>query len=274
MGPEYTPPLQEDKPQLFNEVLSATKKMNAEGKDLKDIALLISSSINAIHAFSDANGRTSRTIYTLLTQDYNNETKQNLQNVLSDDGRIYTDINPGLIQIELEDLIKNEIDQNYSQKNPNTIAGFWAENGTPLHEYTLKNFEFKSDIKEEQKNKFLFLINLDEEFVCIATNKLIQNKPDKENYIKHFPYFSRILIDKLFKNLNSADLDNLLTSYRKIKIDFVKKLIDCIANPNKKGYEVAAIHGSDSKTQKLPLKTHFEDRIKFDWLYKNILKDL
>ncbi|HBR80609.1 TPA: hypothetical protein DEA21_03105, partial [Candidatus Uhrbacteria bacterium] len=66
MGTGYVPPRQEDKPDLLAEVLETAKTMSQEGKNMEDIAMLVSSSLNAIHPYLDANGRTSRMIYLLL----------------------------------------------------------------------------------------------------------------------------------------------------------------------------------------------------------------
>ena len=60
------PPREEDKRPLFEQTYEAIKQMNQDGRALEDMALLVGVSINAIHAFADANGRTSRLMFTLL----------------------------------------------------------------------------------------------------------------------------------------------------------------------------------------------------------------
>ncbi|MDP2789500.1 MAG: Fic family protein, partial [bacterium] len=126
VGVGYVPPRQEDKSELLAKVLTSAKEMSRDGKNLKDIALLISSSLNAIHPYLDANGRTSRLIYTLLTKDFNDETKAELQGALGRDGRDKLDIDPGLIQHEINDLIEQEIGVRDTEINTDKITNLFG----------------------------------------------------------------------------------------------------------------------------------------------------
>ena len=101
--------------------------MNREGREFKDIALLISSSINAIHPYLDANGRMSRVIYVLLTNSGDSIASE-IQPVLSKNGRDIVNIDPGLIQTDLIDLIKKELGIVSGKILPDTLVGLWQEN--------------------------------------------------------------------------------------------------------------------------------------------------
>jgi len=137
VGVDYVPPRQEDKPELLAKVLASAKQMNRDGKNLQDIALLVSSSLNAIHPYLDGNGRTSRLIHTLLTEDFNDETKAKLQGVLGRDGRDKLDINPGLIQCEINDLIEQEVGTRDTEINTDKITNLFGEKC---------NFQFSAEI--------------------------------------------------------------------------------------------------------------------------------
>ena len=78
-GSGYTPPNAQDRRMLFAEVLKAMQEMAKDERSLEDIAILLSSSVNAIHAYSDANGRTSRLLYLLLAKGLNESTKPIIQ---------------------------------------------------------------------------------------------------------------------------------------------------------------------------------------------------
>ncbi len=108
-GVGYLAPNQKNKPALLEKVLEAAKEMNRNGVDFKDIGLLISSTLNAIHPYGDGNGRTSRLLYLLLVQDFNSETKKELEQSLLRHGRDKIDINLGFIQHEIEDQIEKEL---------------------------------------------------------------------------------------------------------------------------------------------------------------------
>lgn len=66
---EY-PPRETDKEELLKEMHQLAQKMEAQGSSLQDIALLISTGVNAIHLFNDGNGRTSRLLNYLINTDY------------------------------------------------------------------------------------------------------------------------------------------------------------------------------------------------------------
>lgn len=249
MGVGYVPPRQDDKPELLAEVLSSAKTMSQEGRDLKDVALLVSASLNAIHPYLDANGRTSRMIYLLLTNELGDESKKELRAVLSEGGRDKVNIDPGLIQGELTDLIKNELGINSAQITPESIIGTWRENRG-------EEFEFRNDVSESQKKLFSELLEKDDEYFFFAIKRYLDNNSETGKYVKKFPRWSRVLVDELVKDLDSEGVNQILANYRNFKKEYVEKLIGSIADPNNEKYQV------EIEGQKIPLKTYFENRIK------------
>lgn len=249
LGTGYVPPRQEDKSELLAEVLSSVKVMSQEGRDLKDVALLVSASLNAIHPYLDANGRTSRMIYLLLTKGFNAETKKEFQAVLSESGRDKVNIDPGLIQGEITDLIKKELGINSKEILPETVVGLW-------HEKRGEDLEFGSDVEENQKKLFSELLKKDDEYFFFAVKQYVDSNSLESKYIKKFPRFSRVLIEDLVKDLDSEGVNQILANYRNFKKEYVEKLIGCIADPNNEEYQF------EIKGQKIPLKTYFENRIK------------
>ncbi len=221
--------------------------MNREGREFKDIALLISSSINAIHPYLDANGRMSRVIYVLLTNSGDSIASE-IQPVLSKNGRDIVNIDPGLIQTDLIDLIKKELGIVSGKILPDTLVGLWQEN----EDLDLK---FNENVSEEQRKVFLHLLKNDEENIFFAVKKFIQNYPADDKFILKGERWSRILINNLIPDLNSTQIQEILDNYRSFKREYVTKLIDCIANPNNEDYFVV------SGGNKVPLKIFFEQRI-------------
>jgi len=251
LGIVYVPPRQEDKSELLAEVLSSAKIMSQEGRDLKDVALLVSASLNAIHPYLDANGRTSRMIYLLLTKGFNAETIKELQAVLSESGRDKINIDPGLIQTEIDDLIKNEVGIDNPEINPDRIINLFSG-------LAKKEMEFEQEISEKDKNLFLELSSKDGQYLFWSVFEFLRNNPElnKKKFIKKFPNGSVILTDILVGDLNQEQLSQILRNYRNLKKKYVEKLVGSIANPDADEYQV------DEDGQKIPLKTYFENRIK------------
>lgn len=245
----YKPPLKEDKPELLAKVLSSAQEMNRDKRELKDIALLISSSLNAIHPYLDANGRTSRLIYLILTKDYNDQVKEEINEAMLKYGRAKIDINPGFIGVEIDSLIENEIGIRNPEKNPDNITNLFWEGG-------IQDIEFSQEINEKDKKIFSELLDQDRRYLFCSIFKYLQNLEDREKYLKKFPNRSALLIDVLSKDLNQEQLSQILQNYRDLKKGYVEKLIGSIANPENEEYQI------EHDGENISLKNYFELRIK------------
>lgn len=242
---EYISPQQKDKPELLNQVLQAVKKMNEKGEDLNDIAIVLSSVLNAIHSFKDGNGRTSRLVYQLLSKDFNNERMGEIESALSNYGRYQTDdINPGLIQDEIDDLIKSEL--GLKRGNRDDIVGTWDKH----------KVKFSDNIDKKIVDRFTEILREDDLYLALAVYKFLQGKPDKERYIVKYPQWSRISADEFSENATENDINAVLDIYADLKKEYVEKLIDALANPDKEEYQI----GEDEK--KISLREYLKSEIK------------
>ena len=247
VGVGYVPPGQEDKPELLAKVLASAKEMSRDGKNLKDIALLVSSSLNAIHPYLDANGRTSRLIHTLLTKDFNDETKAELQGVLGRYGGDKLDINPGLIQDEINDLIEKEVGARDSEINTDKITNLFGGK---------RDFQFSAEISEEDQKLFGELLDKDDRYLFLSVFQYLQQRGDKDKYLRKFPERSAVPIELLSKNLTQEGLSLILQTYKELKKKYVETLIDSIAHPENEKYQI------EHEGQKISLKDYFELRMK------------
>ncbi len=246
-GIGYVPPRQEDKPDLLAKVLASAKEMSQGGKDLRDVALLVSSSLNAIHPYLDANGRTSRLIYTLLTKEFNDETKAELQGVLSRDGRDTLDIDPGLIQHEINKLIEKEIGVTDIEINTDKITNLFGSK---------RDFQFDAEILEEDQKLFGELLDKDGRYLFLSVFQYLQQQGDKEKYLRKFPERAAVPIELLSKNLTQEGLSQILQTYKELKKKYVEILIDSISHPENEKYQI------EHEGQKIYLKDYFELRMK------------
>lgn len=247
LGVEYIPPRQENKLELFAKTLISVKEMNQENRDLKDIALLVSSALNAIHPYLDANGRTSRLVYLLLTNSFDKKNQEELQQILGEFGRDKLDIDPGIIQNKLENLIDREIGIRNPEINKDKITNLFNHDD---------KLQFNDGILEKDKNLFEELLNKDNHYLFLSVFKYLQkNKDEKEKCLNKFSTRSAVIVDLLSKNLNQEGLSQILENYKGLKKEYVEKLIDCIAHPEKDEYQI------EDEGKKISLKNYYEIKI-------------
>lgn len=259
LGMEHVSPLQEDKPELLAKVLSAAKTMNQENRELKDIALLVSSSINAIHPYMDANGRTSRFMYLTLSENLTSENKEGLKEIISFSAtfdKVEIDINPRTLLWEIKDKIKEEIGVGKLEKNKLNVQA-------QMEEINLRDIKLSDESKNEDK-KLLELLKVDEDFRFLSLFKYLRDNSllENEEYTKKGPVFngkniSYILTDRLTENLNQEQIVEILQNYRGLKKRQIEILIDCIANPEKPEYQTRNDDG-----EKISFKDYLEQEIK------------
>lgn len=223
------PPKQNDKEELLARVFNDTKDMNAKGRDLKDIALLMGASINALHLFNDSNGRTSRLTYSLLAHEFGDheEKVDYLKNILGEHGREVVDINPDILFInEIDPIIEDDTRESV---NPKPIwLRTWKQNSEirqSLREkgVTEEDIEFMIEHCQHDRQGFL------------ALEKYLFTKGELENYVESFdqdkPNRSDINFDKVINELTLEDVAGIKEQYWNLKKRRVEILIDMILNP-------------------------------------------
>lgn len=246
LGVDYVPPRQEDKLELLGKVLQSAKEMNREDRALRDISVMMCSSLNAIHPYEDANGRTSRLMYTLLVEGFD---VYKLRSVLGEYGRLTIDINPALLEKEISDLIVEDIGLKDPKVNIDKMTNlFWKKN--------ISNCEFDKRIIDNDKNLFIELIKKDRNNMFWGVYQFMLNKENRGDYLMKFPKRSAILIDVLIKDLTPEDVGSILQNYRELKKKQVSLLIDAFVRPEKEEYQ------TEYNGQSISLKELFELRMK------------
>lgn len=249
-GASYTAPNGTDAPFLFSKVLEASKKMNQENRSMEDIALLVASSINAIHAYTDGNGRTSRAVYLLLIKGFNVENSNDFFETLSTNGNEKININPGLISLKIDNLIEKEIGINNPKLNPKNIKSLDTTKG---------ELPYNQDVSIQDKKQFKFILENDKDNVINSIFIFFKKNPDinTDSCLEKHPTISRILINPLIKQLSPEQLTKILQNYRQLKINYVEKLIESITNPDNEKYQI-----EDTNGQKISLLNYFRSEIK------------
>ncbi|MBU0504647.1 Fic family protein [bacterium] len=235
-GSGYTPPPAQDRQMLFAEVLEAMKKMVKDERSLEDTAIMLSSSVNAIHAYTDANGRTSRLLYLLLTKGLNEGTEPVIKQALSEGGRDIVDINPEKIEGELQSALIQRI----HPKRPG---------GTIESKKKGKDIVFNEILSDELRSELLEML-ADSTYSSIALHRYLDDKPDAEKYLKNYPEGeakwggqskilperNNIMVEALFRDLDETQAREILSIYRQTKAEMVRILIDSAVHSDNKEY--------------------------------------
>jgi len=243
LGTDYFPPLQEDKPQLLLKVLDAAKKMNNEKRGMEDIALLISSGLNAIHPYADANGRTSRFIYLLLTEGIQSKTQSKFSEALGLYGRDRFHTNPGPIEGAICDIVEKEIIPKNNETDTVPITNLFGYK---------KDIHFGEDIEEKDKDLFSKLLQFDGPNLFLGVFQYLQTQEDRKKYLRVFPKRAAVPVDILSKNITQEGLTQILQNYRNLKNKYIETLIDVIAHPDKEEYQI------EYEGERMSLKKYLE----------------
>ncbi|MFZ1719938.1 MAG: hypothetical protein WAU28_01130 [Candidatus Moraniibacteriota bacterium] len=242
------PPRAEDKLGLFGELHAGMKTMIEGNRDISDIALLLASGINEVHSYEDANGRTSRLVYTLLTENFDNDGKERIKQILGEYGSFHIDINPGLIGWEIDDVIHKEIGLSDSARNPENITNSFDE--------LLGNeMTFREGITDDIKKRFTDIFR-DKRNGFYAAFQLISGLPNRNAFLRAYTGRSVILEGRLASELDKDQMSELIEGYWALKKRKAEILIDCIVHPDNLEYQIET--GGES----MSLLEYFKLRIK------------
>ncbi len=263
---EYIPPRQEDKGALFNELLAAAKEMNTGGRSREDIALLLGATINATHAYTNGNGRTSRFIYLVTKDGYSAKSKEELAKALGEDGREVVDPNPSFIRTEIEELLLYAPPED-PESTPLRITNVFPD-------LSSKEYVFAESIPEALKKQFFDAMRVDSSYLRIALLEYVYRQDNVEQYVKIFHgreikpeekgTYSELfrnerralILSRLTPNLDVGSIKSIVDRYWELKREYVEKVMDCIAHPEKDEYEI------EVRGKKMKLIDLFKSEIK------------
>lgn len=220
---EYKPPHPEDKIKLLEKMLDAAKRMNSAGRNLEDIGGLLYSVINSIHPYNDANGRTSRFLYGLMSYNFKGN-PQYSEKAARESDRSDIPYSPENIGVDIQ--------------NANFLP-LITENGEYMR-FIPANLNDDSDIfnkKADSGNKKQFLAHYDQDkqFIRYAIGKYL-----KDHQIKEEEFFKRepgenptVILDNFLKSLEGRELKEINNNYRKLKKDYIELMIDAFEHPDK-----------------------------------------
>jgi len=137
-------PEQAEKVGLLGESIETAQSMLHEGRSIEDVAILLTTSLTAIHPFGDGNGRTAKFIFALLMKGYDSKL---IEEVLAKDGL------SGLVAGQhFQDVALNVIEQDFV---PNEKYPTFDEDFFHSKEYNAQSVRMIMDmIKNDKDNKY------------------------------------------------------------------------------------------------------------------------
>src|SRR3989344_2053294 len=229
----------EDKEKLLRELYQLAQGMD----DIKSSALLLGAGINAVHPFTDGNGRTARLVFTLIRDGYtcSAEERQKLIELLGESGRKKLDLTPAHIQREVTEKQKE-----------NAMLGY-MDNPTLVEYENVRELPFLENIPAEKKERFIRMIEdgyQDYALLAIYEYLMGRGKFDQQ-YFKTVPDDSHHIMDEqgkiipdpehttkqviplknIIAELSEDDIEEILSNNAKAKREYVHLLADVIAHP-------------------------------------------
>ncbi|MFA7252660.1 MAG: hypothetical protein WC027_02280 [Candidatus Paceibacterota bacterium] len=219
-------PRHEDKEGILQYAYEQAPNINKE-----DLKYFLPAVINAVHLFSDGNGRTSRIVH-LLLRDYHTkeEFESELQKALGKFGRSRSfDINPGLINYELHEEVLKKHGWVYSEENPQGVLG-------PI-KFGIASAENRELEKEnpayESAQKLLSLYSNNSQYILTAI--FMEFGDEVKSLMSEFgeERIPRISPKKMFQILSIKQWESILDNFYRLKKEQAETLIDIFVEPEK-----------------------------------------
>ena len=273
-GISYLPPATEQKDGLMRESFEAIKQM----PDNEDRALLIYYAIQAIHPYSDGNGRTRRLLHEIISEDGKGLTEERLSELLDHDKQGSSGSGKGRDSFAEKVLDPNSAYDYINREVAREILGedFLKEHGSIFDAAMAGEGFVPVAVKEKLLQEEVVLAEkiLGESevnnfsFRGLVMAKLLREKGDLQKY--PFTLNNPIIDgqrrgitpedtgkkifsfegDKLMEDLTVEDVRRLIEIHKEIKSKFVKTMVDIFANPE--NHQITNKEG-----EIVPIKTTF-----------------
>lgn len=225
------PPI-EKKTLLLDELHATMKRMTDTGRDLEDIATLVSSALVAIHPFGDGNGRTSRLIYEVIAHGTQKGWRERLKELLSEDGRnLHDTAPPAAATNQLKDLVMERAGATGIMVDDKPVDVLWTERPP-------SKIEFPKGTDLQRATLFIDAYKHDERLAFAAVLNHLQTKGTLNEFLRDFPQHQVINLDTLLPTLTSQDIESILETYGELKANQVRLLMDSIEHPENEDYQI------------------------------------
>ncbi|MDO8505362.1 MAG: Fic family protein [bacterium] len=234
----------EDKQDLLSQSLRAAKEMLERGDTIENVAILLSSTVSAVHPFNDGNGRTGKFLLTTINKGYSGDQKDILKEVLTS-SEFSNSVNVSLIQGAITAVLEREI-------------GMVKDN---------ERLRVRTDQRESDWNfPDTVLPEKQELFKRQFTRSPLHMKEAIFSYFKdtidsYMDESGDINFNQIIPDLTNVAIDKIIGIWKHLKRRQVELIIDCIANPDKEEYQVERM-SKDGEKRKESILNMYKQKIK------------
>ena len=240
-------PRHADKQGILVKSWDAAGRMNAEGRSLEEIGMLLGSILVETHQFNDGNGRTSRLIYSLVKDGFSEE---KMKAILGESGRDQFDM--ALSKIYIDQIFEDRYGRSSTDFNPNGIDGI-----LPGEETAYGELHFPEGVDSEVNNSVIEAGRNDDRIFTAAILRFLQDHQELsvDIFVKMYGERKVLLVQKLISALSPEQILELERTYWDVKRQYTEDLIDVFEHPDKPEYKV----GEDD--QEVRMIDYFKRRI-------------
>ncbi len=232
-----------DKKEILEKAWAAAQRMNHSARPLEEIGMLLGSLLVETHPFNDGNGRTSRFIYRLIKEGFD---QNNLATVLSEDGRDEVDM--ALTKLYIDRLFK---DRNKAL-NTRNLDGILPDEELPYGKIV-----FPDGVDESARKTLVEAGRNDDLILSVTLFRFLQEHRQlkEENITKIFGTRNVLLVQNLLAKLTPLEVEDIAIAYWSEKKKYTEDIIDIFENPDKPEYLIM-----DGR-EEMSMLDHFKQRI-------------
>lgn len=241
-NPSWDFPEQEDKTVLLQKMLEAMKQMEHDNRDLREIGMLSSCVLTAIHLFNDGNGRTARFLLAWIIKGTSAQEIPLLKKTL-----LSREFSNGTNASIIQGAITACIERSIGKLKGDQRFRFSSQG-------TAKDLTFRTPIPEELQHKFTRAMRRSSLFLHRAL--FIHTKDHLDDYLKDE---GEVDANDVIADLNEEKLRAVLNTWKEQKTKQVEVMIDCFVHPNKPDYQVEV--GRPAEKKKMSILEYYKMRI-------------
>lgn len=223
-------PNHKDKQEILEKSWSGAQQMNATGRDLEEIGMLLGSMLVETHPFRDGNGRTSRFVYSMVKKGYS---PAEVKEILGEEGREKYDM--ALSKIYVDESFNARQGKMNKGLNAHSIGTIFAGENIPFGKLS-----FPEGTSDETKENIIQAGRNDDDIFFSGILHFLQMHPEieAEKYIKDYPQRRVFLLQNFLSASTIEQVEELEATYWGMKKQYTEDMIDIFVNPDKQEYRI------------------------------------
>lgn len=223
-------PNHKDKQEILEKSWAGAQQMNAAGRDLEEIGMLLGSMLVETHPFNDGNGRTSRFVYSMVKKGYSQE---EVREILGEKGRDKYDM--ALSKKYIDKLFHARQGKMNEELNTYSIGGVFAGESIPFGKLS-----FPEGTSDETKENIIQAGRNDNDILVAGIIHFLRTHPEvsAEHYTKDYTQQRVFLLQNFLSASTREQVEELEATYWDMKKQYTEDMIDVFVNPDKQEYRI------------------------------------